>query len=232
MRKFQLFLLAEALLLTMALVTILGQDVPRFFLILVLILLAFKFYNLGNKIELWLTSSLLVLFLIVMLNPYVIAGLLLAVAYTVINHFAQVKKKNREAILHFAENGMALKHNPHQWIGYQVHMDNDFYVFDDINVIRVSGTDIINLNDVILTGCDNVILIRKIYGSTKIIVPIDVGVKLDVSCLYGNVRFFEQADYDLRNETLKLQSKGYTDAIKKVKIVVNVIAGPVEVVSA
>lgn len=64
MRKFQLFLLAEALLLTMALVTIFGQDVPRFFLILVLILLAFKFYNLGNKIELWLTSSLLVLFLI------------------------------------------------------------------------------------------------------------------------------------------------------------------------
>lgn len=232
MRKFQLFLLAEALLLTMAAVTILANSVSRFVLILVLTFIALKFYNLGDKINFWLTTSLLILFMIVMLNPYVIAGLLLAVAYTVINHFAQVKKKNREAILHFVENGVALRHNPHQWIGYQMHLDNDSYVFDDINVIRLSGTDVINLNDVILTGCDNVIVIRKVYGPTKIIVPVDVGVKLDLSCIYGNITFLDQTDYDLRNEAIKLQSSGYPDAVKKVKVVINVIAGQTEVVRA
>ncbi|CRH94494.1 Predicted membrane protein [Chlamydia trachomatis] len=75
---------------------------------------------------------------------------------------------------------------------------------------------------------DNIIVIRKIFGNTKILVPIDVAVTLNVSSIYGSVDFFECQQYDLRNESIKLREVE-SQQLKKVKIVVTTIAGNVEV---
>lgn len=229
MKKFQFFLVVEALLLTMALLTILASDLSSFVLILVIALLALRFYNLGSHNNFLLTVGLLLLFLIFMLNPYVIAAVLLAVVYVMINHFAQVKKKNRHALLKFQENDLEVNLKPHQWIGNQDNLGTDSYAFEDVNVIRLSGSDTIDLSQVIVRGGDNVVIIRKVYGPTKILVPIDVAVKLDVSSIYGSVHFFDWPEYDLRNEAIKFRQDDDELASKSVKIVVNVIAGLVEV---
>ena len=83
---------------------------------------------------------------------------------------------------------------------------------------------------VIVTGKDNIIIVRKVFGPTKIYVPIDVAVKLDVSTIYGSIRYFDVEEYDLRNESLKLWHEEDEDALKSVKIVMNTLAGDVEVV--
>lgn len=114
-----------------------------------------------------------------------------------------------------------------QWFGTNYYESNQF-AFDDINIIRLTGNDIINLTNVIISDEINHIIIQKIYGPTKIIVPIDVVVKLDVSTIYGSVRCLDFAEYDLRNESIKLREET-GDAIKVVKIVVNVLVGDVEV---
>ena len=49
--------------------------------------------------------------------------------------------------------------------------------------------DTIHLERVILTNHDNVIILRKMIGTTKIIVPVDVEVSLSVNCLYGDLTF-------------------------------------------
>ncbi|WP_165213379.1 cell wall-active antibiotics response protein LiaF [Streptococcus tangpeifui] len=232
MKKFQFFLLVEALLLSMALLTILSESLTAFILILALTLLALLFFNKDNRGSFLLTVSSLFLFLVFMLNPYIIAAVLLAVAYTIINHFSEVKHRNRYAVIEFEKDHLAVTPKPNQWIGVSRHISQDFYTFDDINVIRISGSDTIDLTKVIVTGRDNVVIIRKIYGPTKIIVPRDIAVKLDASAIYASVSYLGFPEYDLRNQSIKLEQKDDQELLRSVKVVVNIFAGSVEVVRA
>lgn len=230
MKKFQLFLVVEAILLALAFMTILENDLYSFLLLMVLTLMALRFYNLAQRQNFLLTSGLLLLFLIFMLNPFVIMALLLGLIYMMINYFAQVKTKNRQALIEFREEDLTVQPVANQWLGASQPLQTDSYVFDDINIIRVSGSDVIDLERVILSGRDNVILIRKIYGPTLVRVPIDVAISLNVSAVYGTVSFLDLPEYDLRNESLKLEEEAYGASHRTVKLVVNVIAGRVGVV--
>lgn len=188
MKKFQFFLLVECMLLAMGIMTILANNVTSFIFILVIILLALRFYNQDSRNNFLLTVSLLLLFLIFMLNPYIILAVLFGIIYVFINHFSQVKKKNRYALIRFSEDGIDVKQTKHQWIGSATY-ESDYYAFDDVNIIRVSGNDTIDLTNVIVTGQDNMVMIRKVFGNTKILVPIDVAVTLEVSSIYATISF-------------------------------------------
>ncbi|MBF7094710.1 transporter [Streptococcus sp. HF-1907] len=229
MKKFQFFLLVECVLLALGLMTILANDLSNFIFLLALILLALRFYNQGSHSNFLLTTSLLLLFLIMMLNPYIVAGFVLAIVYVLINHFSQVKKKNRYALIQFKKDDVEVKTVRNQWIGSNNH-ESDFYAFEDINIIRLSGTDTIDLTNVIVSGHDNVIMIQKVFGATKVLVPIDVAVCADISSVYGSVRYFDFEEYDLRNESIKLRYEEDAKPLKQVKLIVNIIAGDVEVV--
>ncbi|ASA98327.1 cell wall-active antibiotics response protein LiaF [Streptococcus agalactiae] len=228
MKKFQFFLLVEAVVLVMGLMKILSDDWTSFIFILALILLALRFYNNDSRHNFLLTTSLLLLFLIFMLNPYIIAAVVFAVLYVLINHFSQVKKKNRYALIQFKNHQLDVKTTRNQWLGTDQH-ESDFYDFEDINIIRISGTDTIDLTNVIVSGQDNVIIIQKVFGDTKVLVPLDVAVKADISSVYGSVQYFDFEEYDLRNESIKLSQEEEYYLLKRVKLVVNTIAGKVEV---
>lgn len=232
MKKFELFLVIEAVLLTLAMLTILQASFPRFILALVLLLMALRYYNLAEKTDFILTTGLLILFFITMLNPFAVLAICIGVIYLLVNHFAQVKKKNRYALINYSDDGIKAHHKKNKWFGLQQHQSSDHYAFDDINIIRLSGNDIIDLDNVIVAGKSNLIMIRKIYGPTRIIVPVDVGIRLNCSSIYGKVKFLNQDDYDLRNESIILESSDYDSSKKNVKVVINVIAGEVEVMSA
>ena len=157
MRKVQFFVIVETILLVMGLMTIMANNLSSFILILVLILLALRFYDQDKRNNFLLTIGLVLLFLIFMLNPYIIMAVVLGVVYVVINHFSQVKKKNRYALVRFREEELKAKPVRNQWIGMDTH-DSDFYAFDDINIIRLTGSDTIDLSNVIVTGKDNVVV--------------------------------------------------------------------------
>ncbi|MBM7636783.1 cell wall-active antibiotics response protein LiaF [Streptococcus saliviloxodontae] len=228
MKKFQLFIVVEVVLFALAMMSLLATDIPRFFMILVLTLLVLKYYNSGNRMDFLLTVSLLIFFLMMMTNIYIIIGIIFGVIYMLINHFAQVKKKNRQAIIRFSDQQIAFQPSRNRWIGNDNHQ-GDTYHFDDINIIRLSGRDQINLDNVIVRGADNVIIIQKVYGPTAILVPIDVAVQLHVSSIYGSLVFFDDGAYDLRNEAVKLATADYGNSTKRVKVIINVLAGDTEV---
>ncbi|HEX0766828.1 TPA: transporter, partial [Streptococcus pneumoniae] len=77
---------------------------------------------------------------------------------------------------------------------------------------------------------DNVIILRKMVGTTKIIVPVDVEVSLSVNCLYGDLTFFNQPKRALRNEHYHQETKDYLKSNKSVKIFLTTMIGDVEVV--
>ena len=219
MTKFNFFLVVEALLLTLGLITIFNNDITSFIFILVLTLLAVRFFNKESKSDFVLTICLISLFLVSMWNIYVVLAILVGVAYVMINHFSQVKKKNRYALIQFKEDDLDPQAVRNQWIGTRMEPVSDRYDFDDINIIRFFGTDVIDLTQVIVSGRDNVVILQKLYGPTTILVP----------AIYSSVTFFNEDEYDLRYERLTLQGTEYEHAHRTVKLILNVGAGPVEV---
>ncbi|MFR7397864.1 MAG: cell wall-active antibiotics response protein LiaF [Streptococcus constellatus] len=230
MRKIQFFIFVESILLTFALVTILSGHFSRVILFLVLFLLLLYYYFGKQRGNFLLVTSTILLFFIIMLNPYVIAALLFAVIYGIIVAYPYIYKENEATTLIF-DDAMEQKRENNQWLGNLHHFaSSDTCQFDDINLFRLMGNDTIHLEQVIVTNHDNVIVLRKFFGNTKIIVPVDVAVSLKVNNLYGELQFLDQPIYELRNESFSLTTPDFKRAHKSVKIILSTFVGNIEVV--
>lgn len=229
MRKIQFFIFVEALLLTMALITMVSGNFSRFILLAILLLLLVYYYVGRQRGNFLLVTASILFWLIIMVNPYVIAALLFAVVYGLIVASPYFYKENKETILIFNEDlDVDQKHN--RWLGDLHHFNRDFCQFEDINLHRFYGKDTIHLENVILSNHDNVILVRKFFGDTKIIVPVDVAISLQANSLYGDLYFMDEEHHKLRNDSISLTTSDYHKASKSVKIVLSTFIGSVEVV--
>jgi predicted membrane protein len=114
------------------------------------------------------------------------------------------------------------------WFGDFV-VGQSVYEWDDVNLTLVAGDTIVDLGNTILPKRDNVIMIRKGFGKTRILVPIGVGVELNHSALIGNVTFAGKTE-PLRNETVRLFSDDYETAPRHIRIITSAFMGDLEVV--
>lgn len=231
MKKVQFFILVEVVLLTLALIEILHQDFSRFMIILTILLLAIR-YGLGKQTNnFFLTAASAIFFLILMVNPYVILGLLFAVIYMLINYFAQIKTEGYYQRIRLNHQSLSPVRERMKWWGSRQHGGAGTHdVFDDINLTRLFGNDIVDLDESVFAGRDNVIMIRKTIGHTKIILPVDAEVDLLATTLYGQVKLLDHPPLKLHNEMIKLRTPEFMYARKRVKVVVNVLLGDVEVI--
>lgn len=229
MRKVQFFLLVESTIFTFAIFDALANQASRGLLVLSALLLAI-WYLLGHRLDsVLLVSGLSLALLVLVLNPYFIIGALLGLAYMIINFFARYEKKNQYTHLILDNQPMEARKEKSQWFGSHNHSQTH-YGFEDINLIRLFGNDVVDLDQTVLVGRDNVVVIRKTFGQTKIIIPIDVEISLSAASLYGRVDFLGASYWDLRNESIAIASPAYQDSHKRVKVVVNTLYGNVEVV--
>lgn len=114
------------------------------------------------------------------------------------------------------------------WIGNQ-RIGSNVYEWDDINFTIISGDTIIDLGNTLLPKTDNVIMIRKGFGRTRVIVPVGIGIVLEHSTLLGNV-IFEDEFFRVKNESLKIYSDDYDGNNRRLKIVTSTFMGDVEVI--
>jgi len=116
-----------------------------------------------------------------------------------------------------------------RWFGDDTETADDIYSWNDVNFTKLMGDTIFDLGNTILPKEKNIILIRKGLGHTKILVPEEVAISLDISMLLGEITI-DQDEVVLRNETFKWQSERYSTNERKIKLVANVLVGEVEVV--
>lgn len=229
MRKVQFFILIETVIFTMAFFDIMATEGARAILLFALLLLLVRHLMGGKGIDFLLVSAISLFFLVFMLNPYFIFGMLLIAVYMIVNFFSRYEKKNQYTHILLDDQPLEAHREKTQWFGNQEH-SKDQYGFEDINIIRLFGNDIVDLDEGVLVGRDNIVVIRKTFGRTKILVPIDVEVSLSASSLYGRVRFLNLSFWDLRNESFSISSPGYRESHKRVKLVINCLFGDVEVI--
>ena len=230
MRKFQIFLFIEACLLTGALIMMVSEHFSRFLLMLLLFLLLIRYYTgkQGNNFILMAVSILF--FFIIMLNPFVILAIFVALIYSLFLLYPMMNQEREDTNLVF-EEVVTVKREKNRWFGNLHHFSSyQTCRFDDINLFRLMGKDTIHLEHVILSNHDNVIILRKLVGTTRIIVPVDVEVSLSVNSLYGDLTFFDQSKRALRNEQFDQDTRDYLKSTKSVKILLTTMVGDVEVV--
>ena len=103
------------------------------------------------------------------------------------------------------------------------------YEWDDINLVYFGGNSIIDLGNTILPSGENTVMIRKIFGRTRVIIPKDVGLRLNISAISGQI-IFESQKYVLRGENMQWTSPAYNQASRKLKVIISVASGDIEVI--
>ncbi|EPD87849.1 cell wall-active antibiotics response protein LiaF [Streptococcus sp. HPH0090] len=230
MRKFQIFLFIEACLLTGALIMMVSEHFSRFLLILLLFLLLIRYYTGRQGNNFILVAVSILVFFIIMLNPFVILAIFVALIYSLFLLYPMMNQEREDTNLIF-EEVVTVKREKNRWFGNLHHFSSyQTCRFDDINLFRLMGKDTIHLEHVILSNHDNVIILRKLVGTTRIIVPVDVEVSLSVNSLYGDLTFFDQPKRSLRNEQFHQETRDYLKSPKSVKILLTTMVGDVEVV--
>lgn len=106
---------------------------------------------------------------------------------------------------------------------------NDVYEWDDINIAVISGDTIIDLGNTLLPKDYNIVIVRKGIGRTRILVPLGVAIRLEHATLVGNV-LFEEEQFSLKNEQIKIYSSDYDENPRRLKIITNTLIGDVEVI--
>lgn len=116
-----------------------------------------------------------------------------------------------------------------KWIGRD-HLGSTEFEWEDMNYIKCMGETVIDLGNTLLPQKENVVIIRKGFGKTKILVPNEVGITVNYTSLHG-LFISEEETLRLKNEQLKYIEKEYANKPRKLHIIVSVLIGDLEVVS-
>ncbi len=103
------------------------------------------------------------------------------------------------------------------------------YEWNDVNIQAGIGDTIIDLSFTMLPKGETVIFIRNLIGNIQILVPYDIDVSIQHSCIVGSSTVFEVHDSKLFNRILHLKTPGYETAEHKVKIFTSLVVGNLEV---
>lgn len=222
MNKFKLFIIIEILLLVP-----LGISLVRnpFFLIVLGIGLFLGY--LSSRVNSWTAQKILqqiaIGFGVVALIMFVANGYTwLALLFPVI-----------AAILFWKSSGTTytLVNDPRAFKSEETSFERRA-IFDNQSentVSRLSGNDVIDLGCTTFQSTGNDLTIKKASGSTKIIVPDDVAVMLDVTALSGVVKIFDDIT-KVNTEHVRYMTDEFGTSDKRIRITVHVGRGNVEVV--
>lgn len=107
--------------------------------------------------------------------------------------------------------------------------EREIFEWDDINIIAIGGDSIIDLDATIFPDGESVVFIRKMFGRTRVILPHDVGLKMNITLINGRV-VYEQDVFPLLNDCFLWESKDYNKNSRKVKVMISSVFGDVEVI--
>lgn len=125
------------------------------------------------------------------------------------------------------QNPPKITRNP--WFGIDNESTDEAYSWSDENFTKLAGNTIFDLGNTILPKDQNIIMVNKGFGKTKILIPEGITVSLDISLLLGELKVGNEQT-TLKNETFKWQSDQYATSARKLKIVISQLIGEVEVV--
>ncbi|WEV60352.1 cell wall-active antibiotics response protein LiaF [Streptococcaceae bacterium ESL0729] len=226
--KTRLFIILELIFLIASLVTLIGEPIFAACLILTVVIgmLLSKFDWFIFKLILTVLGLVMAIF--VFENFFFWLALILAVIAIV--YFVRLPKKQQnfdmiETYYDEWDDRVFIKEN----LDFSRISGQELYRFDDINIIKVISDDVIDLEQTNFRQDENIIMLRKFIGDTKIIVPKGMAVSVDYASLRGGVNLFGERS-NLSKERIKYYSDDFTENPRRLKIYVDTFMGDLTVV--
>lgn len=101
--------------------------------------------------------------------------------------------------------------------------------WQDINIIHVAGNALVDLDNAVVPQGQSVLILRKVLGRTRIVIPKELGLKLNISAISGKV-YFQDEVIDLSMENYQWVSDRYEEKNRRIYLMVSVAFGDVEVI--
>ena len=222
MNKFKFFMIIEVIILVLLGVSLLRN--PLFLIVVgVGLLLGFLSTRVGSYKAQMILKQIGIAFGVVALIIFVANGYTwIALLFPVIL-----------AIIFWKSSGInytSVKgHNPFESDDHNFERRRIFDNQADNSVSRLSGNDVIDLAATTFQADGNDLTIRKASGNTKIIVPDDVAVVLDVTALSGVVKIFDEIT-QVNAEHVRYMTPDFGASEKRIRIMIHVGRGSVEVI--
>ncbi|MDR1606422.1 MAG: cell wall-active antibiotics response protein LiaF [Streptococcaceae bacterium] len=224
MTKFKLFIIIELIL-----VGLLGVSLVRNPFFLVMLGLALFLGYLSTRVDSWTAQKTLqhfaiafgvVALILFLVNGYTWLVLLFPIIVAII--FWKASETTYTSVKGQPDDDYEAEQDSFQHRAiFDTHSDNA--------VSRLSGNDVIDLAETTFQPIGNELTIKKASGDTKIIVPDDVAVVLDVTTLSGLVKIFGDIT-KVNAEHVRYMTEDYGTSDKRIRIVIHVGRGNVEVV--
>lgn len=149
---------------------------------------------------------------------------------TIFSSSTNTQRENKFVMIDFEEmdkSAMIIRKN--KWLGQTDQSTETIYSWEDVNFSKLIGNSIFDLGKTLLPRQQNILLIQQGVGNIKILIPEGTAVSIDASILVGKV-VLDTIENNLLNETFKWHSANYYTQERKVKIVVNLLVGNLEVI--
>ena len=218
------FLVVEALLFLYALWQIFNS--PPLLLLLIFGVLCLyatsRTKKRGRRTNFWLIVGGLAVFISLLNNPAVWLMLVFGVLF--------VGLKGVELTgIDLTKNAFWKNKRERQNLFGNERIGNQVFEWDDININMLSGDTIIDLGNTILPKRDNIIMLRKGFGRTRILVPLGIGIAIEHGSFIGNVTFVGEQTA-LRSERITVYSEDYDTSERRIKILSSTLICDIEVI--
>ncbi|MCI1902754.1 cell wall-active antibiotics response protein LiaF [Enterococcus hirae] len=238
--SWRFFLVVEAILAVFALVLMYKEAWLLFLLFLGIFCLyaAWKKKRRNSTRDLLLMSGGVILLITALNSPVIIGMIIFAIIFIGVkgveisgvqllkgNSWQKKKLERVETISPLPKDGKRMKR---PLFGSE-RIGDEAYEWNDINMVYFSGDTIIDLGNTILPQKESLIMIRKCFGKTRVLVPTGISLLLEHATVLGEVHF-EGEEYSLKTESLRLYSEDYDQNPRKLRIATSTLFGDLEVI--
>ncbi len=201
--------------------------VTRFLLPIALACIGLYFYRRNQRLMAGVAFGLaIVLFLKINIFGLIIALLFIYFGYRMLQQEERVDEQQdrEEQPFHTYTEAKNVKKS---WIG-EVHYTHDRFELEDLTIQQGIGDVKIDLTKAIIPDGETVIVVNGWIGDIDIYVPYDLNVNVTASITLGDLDVLGQREGGV-TRSVSTRTAHYTDATKKVKLILSLVIGDIDV---
>lgn len=188
----------------------------------IFVVLGIYFYQRNQRIiaGIWFALAI-ILFFKINIFGLIVAGVIIFIGYQML------KQDDKRHVGDEAESTYQTSNVKKIFIG-EVHYTRSRFELEDLTIQHGIGDVKIDLTKAIIQDGETVVMINGWIGDIDIYVPYDLPVSVDVSVVLGDLEVFGKKEGGV-NPQISIQTNGYNEAPKKVKLVLSLLIGDIDV---
>lgn len=201
--------------------------ITRFVLPVIFALIGLHFYQRGRRLLAGILFGLaVILFFKINIFGLIMAGLFIFFGYNILKK-ESTRNEQKEADAQSYHTHTSTKNVKKSLIG-EVHYTRSRFELEDLTIQHGIGDVKIDLTKALIRDGETVIVVNGWVGDIDIYVPYDLNVSVDASISLGDLDILGQREGGV-SRNISMKTTHYEDATKKVKLILSLFVGDIDV---